>query len=184
MYDLSRYTADLRALAAETADEADILGRVAPLAKKFAQNKDAWLKPTHYETDPEQGFGVHLLHEEPDHSLAVFAIAWAPHDGFEPHDHGTWAVVVGVEGVERNVKYNRLDDRSRPDRAKLVERCTVLAGEGDVVCLRAKGIHSVWNDGDKVSLSLHTYGRHINHTGRSVFDPASGVVKPVVVAIK
>ena len=114
----------------------------------------------------------------------MFAIAWAPHDGFEPHDHGTWAVVVGVEGVERNVKYNRLDDRARPGHAKLAERCTILAGEGDVVALRAKGIHAVWNDGDKVSLSLHTYGRHINHTGRSIFDLENGEVKPVVVAIK
>ena len=32
-------------------------------------------------------------------------------------------------------------------------------------------IHSVWNTGDQVSISLHTYGRHINHTGRSEFDP-------------
>jgi predicted metal-dependent enzyme (double-stranded beta helix superfamily) len=184
MYDLQRYVADLRAIAAATGDENEILGRVAPLAKKFAAEKSAWLKPGHYETDPEQGFGVHLLHEEPDHSLAVFAIAWAPHDGFGPHDHGTWAVVVGLEGVERNVKYNRLDDRSKPGRAKLAERCTIQAGESDVVALRAKGIHAVWNDSDKVSLSLHTYGRHINHTGRLIFDLESGEVKPVVVAVK
>ena len=63
MYDLQRYVTDLRAIAAETKDEAAILGRVEPLAKKFAANKSAWLKPSHYETDPEQGFGVHLLHE-------------------------------------------------------------------------------------------------------------------------
>ncbi|OHC83196.1 MAG: hypothetical protein A3G73_02735 [Rhodospirillales bacterium RIFCSPLOWO2_12_FULL_67_15] len=183
-YDLGQYVADLRAIAAATSDEAEILGRVAPLAKKLAAGKESWLRPKHYEIDIEQGFGLHLLHEEPDHSLAVFAIAWAPHDGFGPHDHGTWTVVAGVEGVERNVKYNRLDDRARSDHATLAERCTILAGAGDVICIRAKGIHAVWNDSDHVTISLHTYGRHINYTGRSSFDLETNKVKPVVVAIR
>ena len=183
-YNLAQYVADLRAIAAKTSIESEILGRVAPLAQRLAAEKQSWLQPKHYETDVEQGFGLHLLHEEPDHGLAVFAIAWAPHDGFGPHDHGTWAVVVGVEGVERNVKYNRLDDRARPGHAKLAERCTILAGAGDAICIRAKGIHAVWNDGDRVSVSLHTYGRHINYTGRSAFDLETDTVEPVVVDIK
>ena len=33
------------------------------------------------------------------------------------------------------------------------------------------GIHSVWNDSDQVTLSLHTYGKHVNYTERSVYDP-------------
>lgn len=183
-YDLERYVADLRAIAAATSIESEILSRVAPLAKKLAAEKQSWLRPKHYETDVAQGFGVHLLHEEPDHSLAVFALAWAPHGGTGPHDHGTWAVVAGVDGVERNVKYNRLDDRAQSGHAKLAERCTILAGAGDVICLRAKGIHAVWNDGDRVTVSLHTYGRHINHTGRSAFDLAADKVSPFIVNVK
>ena len=35
-YNLAQYVADLRAIAAKTSDEAEILGRVAPLAKKLA----------------------------------------------------------------------------------------------------------------------------------------------------
>ncbi len=31
-------------------------------------------------------------------------------------------------------------------------------------------IHNVWNVGKDASMSLHTYGRHINYTGRSEFD--------------
>ena len=34
----------------------------------------------------------------------------------------TWAMVAGVDGTERNIKYNRLDDCSRPDYAELEER--------------------------------------------------------------
>ena len=182
-YSLDTYVADLRRITEATSDYAEIFDQVAPLASRLALAKDEWLKPEHYETDDEQGFGAHLLHEEPDHSLAVFAIAWAPHDGTPPHDHGTWAIVAGVDGIERNVKFNRLDDRSRPDYAELEERCTFTASLGDVICLKPKGIHLVWNDNDQVTVSLHTYGNHINHTGRSSFNLETNEVTPFVVNV-
>ena len=46
---------------------------------------------------------VHVLHEESDHRLAVFAVSWLPGRGVPPHDHGTWAIVVGVDGPEKNL---------------------------------------------------------------------------------
>ncbi|HSA88854.1 MAG TPA: hypothetical protein VLF42_03045, partial [Burkholderiales bacterium] len=46
-----------------------------------------------------------------------------------------------------------------------------LADRGDVVAMPAGAIHSVHNESDRVTLSLHVYGKHINHTGRSQFDP-------------
>jgi len=67
---------------------------VAPGAARLALARKTRPRPEHYETDVEQGFGAHILQEEPDHSLAVFAIAWAPHASAPPRDHGTWAVVA------------------------------------------------------------------------------------------
>ena len=77
-YTLAEYIQDLRTVTSETQDPNEIIARVGPLAERAALSRD-WLKPHHYECDPEQGFGVHLLHEEADHTLAVFAIAWLPH---------------------------------------------------------------------------------------------------------
>ena len=45
-----------------------------------------------------------------------------------------------------------------------------MAGPGDLVCMKNGGIHSVWNDNDFVTLSLHTYGKHVNYTERSLYD--------------
>jgi predicted metal-dependent enzyme (double-stranded beta helix superfamily) len=184
MYSIDEYVADLRRITAATTDYAEIFDQVGPLASKLAHAKDAWLMPEHYEIDEEQGFGVQLLHEEEDHSLAVFTIAWAPHDGTPPHDHGTWAIVAGVDGAERNIKFNRLDDRSRADYAELEERCTFSANEGNLICLKPNGIHLVWNDNDQVTVSLHTYGRHFNYTDRSSFNLETNEVKPFVVEVK
>ncbi len=93
-------------------------------------------------------------------------------------------MVAGVDGVERNTKYNRLDDRSRPDYAELEERCAFTANAGEVICIKPNGIHVVWNDNDFVTVSLHTYGRHINHTGRSSFNLETNEVIPFVVDVK
>ena len=169
-YGLRDYVRDLRTALAESSDEEAIFRRVGPLARRFALDR-SWLEPRYYEADEDQGFGVHLLHEEPDHSLAVFAVAWLPGRGTPPHDHGTWAVVAGIDGVERNIRYNRLDDRSRDGYAELEIKHAFDAAEGDVVCMRDGGIHKVVNETDKVTLSLHTYGRHINFTERSQYDP-------------
>ena len=131
----------------------------------------SWLKPEYYQTDAEQGFGVQVLHEEADHSLAVFMVAWTPHHGVAPHDHGTWALIAGVEGIEQNTSYNRLDDRSRDGYAEIEVKAETMAGPGDLVCMKNGGIHSVRNETDQITLSLHTYGMHVNHTNRSVYDP-------------
>ena len=168
-YSLEEYYADLRSVAAETSDEDQILRRVGELARRVVADK-SWLEDKHYQTDEEQGFGVHLLHEEADHSLAVLLVNWLPGRGTPPHDHGTWAVVAGIEGVERNVRYNRVDDRSRDDFAELEVKHEFDAAPGEVVCMKSGGIHKVTNETGRMTLSLHTYGRHINFTERSQFD--------------
>jgi len=181
-YALDDYVADLRRIAAGAANEDAILSELAPLAARLALDK-SWLKPEHREADPELGFRTHLLHEEPDHSLAVFVVNWLPGRGVPPHDHGTWAVVAGVEGVERNISYARTDDRARPDFARIEVKRETDAGPGEVICMKTGGIHAVRNAGDSVAISLHTYGHHLNHTGRSQFNAETGEKKAFLVAV-
>jgi len=182
-YSIAQYVDDLRRITAETASENDIFEQVGPLARRLA-NEDSWIEDRFYEPDEETGFSAFLLHEEEDHSLAILAVSWTPGMGVGPHDHGTWAVVVGVDGIERNIRYQRLDDRNNPDYAELEIKDESMAGPGDLVCIRKGGIHSVHNDSDKVTLSLHTYGTHINYTIRSQFDVDARTAKEFKVDLK
>lgn len=102
----------LKTITAQTRDPHVIVVRVSPLVRDLALSR-TWLEPKHYECDPHQGFGAHLLHEEPDHTLAIFAGAWLPGRGAPPHNHGTWPVLAGVIGAERNTLWTRVDDGSR-----------------------------------------------------------------------
>lgn len=182
-YSLQRYFEDLGAITSETSDEDEIISRVGPLAQRVVADK-SWLHSKYYETDEEQGFGVHLLHEEADHSLAVILVSWLPGRGTPPHDHGTWAVVAGIEGVERNVRYKRLDDNTQSNYAELEVKQEFDAKEGELVCMKTGGIHKVTNETDRVTLSLHTYGRHINYTNRSQFNLDTNERKEFMVRVE
>jgi predicted metal-dependent enzyme (double-stranded beta helix superfamily) len=181
-YSLEQYVQDLRTITAEETDPVRITDRVAPLARKFAQ-APGWFRPEYRECDVEQGFGVHMLHEEPNHDLAVFLISWLPNRGTTPHNHKTWAVVVGMEGQEQEVNYDRLDDGSKPGYADLQRGGEQVMIAGDVARCYPEHIHSVWNVGKEISMSLHTYGRHINYTGRSEFDLEQKREKPYVIKV-
>ncbi|KAA3633387.1 MAG: hypothetical protein DWQ08_01970 [Proteobacteria bacterium] len=182
-YTLTGYVDDLRRVARDTCDEDAILTRVGPLARRFAAD-GSWFDERYYRTDPKQGFGVHLLHEEQDHTLAILVVAWQPGGGTPPHDHGTWAVVAGIEGDETNVRYRRIDARDRPGYATLEPDDEFAAGPGDLVCMKNGGIHAVRNDTDAVTVSLHTYGMHVNFTDRCQYDTETGETKYFTVRIE
>jgi predicted metal-dependent enzyme (double-stranded beta helix superfamily) len=179
-YNLPEFIEDLRRTVGETSEPAAVIARLRPLVQRLALAKE-WLRPQHYECDPEQGFGVHLLHEEPDHTLAVFAIGWLPGRGAPPHNHGTWAVVAGVDGPEKNVFWKRLDDGSRPGYAEIRKAGERTFGPGEVVAFLPDDIHSVTNETEQVTVSLHVYGKHLNYTGRSQFDPEKNAEMPFIV---
>ena len=175
-YDLKRFVDDLRAIASASSDPRTVIARVRPLVRELALSR-TWLEPRHYECDEAQGFGAHLLHEEPDHTLAVFAASWLPGRGAPPHNHGTWGVVAGVDGPEKNVFWKRLDDGSRPGYATVARQGEQVFGAGEVVSFLPDSIHSVVNETDAVTVSLHVYGKHVNYTTRSQFDPDTGIEK-------
>ena len=183
-YSISELVTDLKGVCAQSEDEMEILIKARPLARRAALAKASWFEDRMYHADAGQGFGVHLLHEEPDHTLAVLAVSWLPHRGTPPHDHGTWALVAGVEGEERNEFFQRVDDHSHPGHAELKRLGEKNYGPGSVVAMPRSTIHRVWNDTDSVSVSLHIYGKNINYTGRSQFDLEKQTETPFVVKIE
>lgn len=180
---IEAFVESLRRIAAEDHDPRAIVEQVRPLVAGLCQSRD-WVSEDYYRYDPQQRFGVHVLHEEDDHTLAVFAVSWAPGVESPPHNHGTWAVVGGVDGVERNVGWRRFDDGSKPGYAEIRPVTEMRPGPGDVMAFLPDDIHSVANDGDSVTLSLHVYGKHVNYTDRDGFDPSRNTVDRFIVTLE
>jgi predicted metal-dependent enzyme (double-stranded beta helix superfamily) len=181
-YTIAQYVADIRAIASEETEDAKIGERIKPLSARLAADK-SWFKDKYRKIDEEQGFGLHLLHEEDNHDLAVFVIAWGAGRGVSAHNHKTWAVVAGIEGQEHETNYERLDDHSEQGFADLKKTHAKTLYPGTAVCCLPEDIHAVFNDGQETAVSLHTYGHHLNHTGRSIFDVEAKTEKKMVVKI-
>ena len=182
-YGLSEFVEDLRQITNEDTEESSILQKVTPLAQTFAVDT-SWRDEKYYETDEEQGFGLHLLHEEPDHTLAVFAISWLPGKGVTPHNHRTWSVVVGVDGTEENTFWKRTDDGTQPGFASIEETARKTIEQGEVIGMKGDAIHSVINPSDQITLSLHVYGKHLNYSGRSLFDPDANTEEKFILKVQ
>jgi len=175
-YGLPEFVSDLRAAAAEAVGEAAVMERIEPRLERLAASR-SWVKPEYYECDPQQGFGVHVLHEEPDHSLWLVAVSWLPHRGPPPHNHGTWAVICGIDGEEKNVFWRRRGGKLVPQGAESI-------GPGQVAAFPSNTIHSVINEGERTTLSLHVYGRNLNFAERSQFDAQTGTEMPFQVKLR
>ena len=96
--------------------------RLAPLAEDTS-----WIGDDLYETDATQGFGISILHEEPDDGFLLETVCWEPGRGVAPHDHQTWGVVMGLTGEEINVDWRRVDDGAQPGRASLEQAGEIFA---------------------------------------------------------
>jgi len=117
---------------------------------------------------------MHILAEESD-GLALYAVAARGESATPPHDHTTWAVVVGIEGEETNQLWRRLDDGATPGKAALEEVDQTLVAPGTGVALMPDDIHSIHRASAAPLLHLHLYGRSIERLPeRKQFDPERG----------
>lgn len=118
---------------------------------------------------------MHLLAEDDADGLALYAVAAQGESATPPHDHTTWAVVVGLEGEELNKLWRRVDDGATAGKAELEEIDETLVAPGTGVALMPDDIHSIHRASDAPLLHFHLYGRSIEHLPeRKQFDLERG----------
>ncbi len=135
--------------------------------------------PGDFAVTEEDGTGViYRLAEDADHRFALYASAGAPGKSVPPHNHTTWAVIVGVHGDEHNVFYERVDDGSVPGRGEVRPSGELTVTHGAGVTLLPDDIHSIHVTGDKPTVHLHMYGLALEQLHeRIMFDTAEGTYK-------
>jgi predicted metal-dependent enzyme (double-stranded beta helix superfamily) len=118
---------------------------------------------------------MHVLAEDDADGLTLYAVAAQGASATPPHDHTTWAVIVGVEGEEVNRLWRRLDDGAAPGKAELEQIEEALVAPGTGVALMPEDIHSIHRASDAPLLHFHLYGRSIERLPeRKQFDLARG----------
>ncbi len=87
------------------------------------------------------------------------------------HNHGTWAVIVGIEGYERHRIYRRVDDGLSAGRATLNLELETTVCKGRSLILEDGLFHSIHTGANSPALVLHLYGRPLDTiSGRQIVD--------------
>jgi len=108
----------------------------------------------------------------------VLMLARFPSDAPTPvHNHNSWGIVCVVRGRDRYLKWDRLDDGSDPEHARLALAQEVELGAGDVTFLEEPpgDIHSQQGIGGPV-WELVFFGRDPDAVPRAYFEPDAGTV--------
>ncbi len=94
-----------------------------------------------------------LFYEDPDYGFAVNGLTKVPSGPGRRtriHDHAHIYTLYGVlDGREEVDRYERTDDRSRPDYAKIKQTSVVRVGPGDIDLVKPYEIHAEKTVGER-----------------------------------
>ena len=103
---------------------------------------------------PADGRAENLLfYEDPDYGFAINGLTKGDARqgrGARIHDHAHIYTLYGVlDGHERVVRYDRVDDRSKPGYAEIRESCDLLVGPGEIDLVKPYEIHTEITVGER-----------------------------------
>jgi predicted metal-dependent enzyme (double-stranded beta helix superfamily) len=116
--------------------------------------------------------------DAPDRSLSMQVFVWPPGTGTRIHDHAAWGALRPVVGSVLERRYERLDDGSVHEHARLEKSWELTWGPEDgasTVQPYDGGIHSISNPGDRTAVTVHLYGPRQKIDGRD-YDPSRDYV--------
>lgn len=178
-YTIETFVEDARqVLASANGDRQRVVEELAPLVERVVW--DDGLFDERYRSEPENGRPRYLYHSDPDGSLQVYVVEFAPGMPTPVHDHVTWGLIGVCGGAQRTQRYERVDDGRDPLRAELRLTGDDVLERGAVYpLLPPNDIHRIETVGELPSYSLHVLGVDLTRQHRNIFDVETGAVTPV-----
>jgi predicted metal-dependent enzyme (double-stranded beta helix superfamily) len=155
-YRLYRFLTDLEDILATVPDDRSRLELICPLVRQLLTSSE-WLQMNFSLPDPDPGWSVVMLYDEPDFEITVQNVAWSPGSISPIHNHGTWGVVALLDGQEKNTLWQRSPTAEYPNQIKVVDE--ILLQPGDILGILPEAIHQVEALGDVPSISFNLYGK-------------------------
>lgn len=177
--------AEMRRLAGRADfSRADLL-KIRALVEALASRREFWDEGQFASPGADERQARYLISEDADKGYALYLNIMKRGKRTPIHNHTTWACIAAVDGVEHNYVYKRLDDRTRPGYAEVVDDGVVVVrpgGEG--IALMPDDIHSVQiEDSDQIR-HLHMYGRALETLSERVaYDPANRTYKQMDIGV-
>ena len=126
---------------------------------------DAYILPLLQEARAREDWYVAHSFDGQDGSYSLQVFVWPAGTRTQIHDHTSWGAYCCVVGSVLEERYERLDDGSRLNHARLKKAWELSWSREDgvsTVLPYDEGIHRVGNPGGKkTAISVHLYGQRI-----------------------
>ena len=152
---LERFVRKTRALFAQESDLDNRWNSLRHILTELLADPDVLEASKHWpDCVPAEGRAENLLfYEDPVYGFAINGLTKGDARqgrGARIHDHAHIYTLYGVlDGHERVVRYDRLDDRSKPGYAEIREASDLLVGPGEIDLVRPYEIHTELTVGER-----------------------------------
>jgi predicted metal-dependent enzyme (double-stranded beta helix superfamily) len=164
-YRLFRFLTNLEDILQSTNDDKRRLEEIRPLVRRLL-NSSEWLHYEYLEPNPDTGWAVTTLYDEPDFPLTVQTVVWLPGSVSPIHNHATWGIVAILSGEEKNTLWKQVNQ----DGKQIEKAGELILSPGDMISFTSDAIHNVEVVGDEPTVSFNLYGE-TNYDRRYQFDP-------------
>lgn len=140
---------------------------------------DSQILPLVEEAGVAEDWYVAYRQDNPDRSYSLQVFVWPPGSATRIHDHSSWGAFSCVVGSILEERYERVDDGSLPEYARLKKLWRLEWRKGDGISRvlpYEKGIHRVGNHAGEAAISVHLYGPRLGEVDGRDYDPFQNYV--------
>jgi predicted metal-dependent enzyme (double-stranded beta helix superfamily) len=166
-YRLYRFLTDVEDILTNLRDPIQQLQQICPRVQQLLESS-SWLQVMPIAPEPETGWSVVTLYDEPMFPLTVQMVAWAPGSQSPIHNHGCWGLVALISGQEQNQFWQRSPTPDYPDR--ITPTTTQILQPGEIITFLPEAIHQITAIGNQPTISFNLYGE-TDYDQRFEFDP-------------
>ena len=171
---LQKFIESARKLHAEEEDPVKRWEKMTPLLQELLANPSireqskSW--PTCSQADRAQNL---LFYEDPNYQFVINGLIKAPKSRTQIHDHAhNWTLYGVLEGNETIERYERVDDRTKPDYAEIRKTVDVKVGPGKIDLVPPYEIHAE-ESGEERTVAIIVRAEKAGGFLQGRYDPAT-----------
>jgi predicted metal-dependent enzyme (double-stranded beta helix superfamily) len=142
---VQKFISSARQLHAEEKDSAKRWEKMTPLLRELLADPSLKEQAKKWPACSQGGDRAEnlLFYEDPDYRFVINGLIKSPNTRTQIHDHAhNWTLYGVLDGTETIERYERIDDRSRPDYAEIRQTVKLKVGPGKIDLVPPYQIHA------------------------------------------
>lgn len=166
VYRIYRFLTEIEDVLVNESDDFVRLPLMVPKVFQLLTESD-WLRYEYHLPDPQQGWSVNTLYDEPDFPLTVQMVTWASQEKSTTHNHGTWGIVAVIDGQEKHTFWQKVGPSEHSNQLEMTQE--LVLEQGEVIAFLPNAIHCVRAISEQPTVTFNLYGE-TDYQSRYVFN--------------